>query len=96
MPAIDSFAEALVLVGLLFALRYFLVMRRIWQRAGRPQGFVFGDYWRATKPGAFGSELEPDRRYAARQLYLALACLVVGLLLAAWLLIGRFEAPAVT
>lgn len=86
IPPLDSVATASLFVGLLFVLRYFLAMRRIWLEVGRPRGFVFGDYFRATKPGAYGTELEPNRRYAVRQLYLAAFFLGAALLLFAWLL----------
>ncbi|WP_062202814.1 hypothetical protein [Aureimonas sp. AU12] len=86
IPAISDIASAAVLVGALFVVRYLVAMRRIWMTVGRPRGFVIADYWRATQVLAFGPEFEPDRRHAARQLYVGLAFLALGLVLFAWLL----------
>ncbi|MEX6508542.1 hypothetical protein [Jiella sp. M17.18] len=85
IPPLSSIAAAATLVGLLFLLRYFLAMRRIWKAAGHRPSFQFGDYFRATKRGAFGEELEPERRYAARQFWFGAVLLVTGLVLYGWL-----------
>lgn len=87
IPPIDSIAVAAIAVGALFLLRYFLVMRRFWKGTGHVPSFQFGDYFRAMKPGAFGEDLEPERRYAKRQLILGALFLVIGLPLLAWLLV---------
>lgn len=86
MPPLDTVAAATLAVGTLFLLRYFLAMRRIWKEAGHRPSFQFGDYFRAMKREAFGQELEPERRYAARQLIFGLVFVTTGLLLFAWLL----------
>ena len=85
-PPLDSIAVAAIAVGALFLLRYFLVMRRIWKGTGHVPSFQFGDYIRAMKPGAFGEDFEPERRYAKRQLVLGTTFLTIGLVLFAWLL----------
>ncbi|MBB4001838.1 MAG: hypothetical protein V7704_16665 [Aurantimonas endophytica] len=86
IPPLDSLAIAFTGVGLLFFLRYFLAMRRIWKVVGYRPSFQFGDFFRATRREAFGPDLEPERRYAARQLVIGSAMLLTGLVLFAWLL----------
>lgn len=86
IPPLDTIATATLAVGALFLLRYFLAMRRIWKIAGHRPSFQFGDYFRAMKRHAFGAELEPERRYAARQLVFGVVFIAAGLLLFGWLL----------
>lgn len=86
IPPLDSMAIAFTAVGLLFLLRYFLAMRRIWKAVGYRPSFQFGDFFRATRHEAFGPDLEPERRYAARQLMIGSGMLLTGLVLFAWLL----------
>ena len=86
VPPLDSIAAAAIAVGTLFLLRYFLVMRRILKGTGHVPSFQFKDYFRAMKPGAFGNDFEPERRYAKRQLVLCAVFVTIGLLLLAWLL----------
>ena len=88
MPPLTSIAPAATLVGLLFLLRYFFAMRRIWKAAGHRPSFQFGDYFRATKRGAFGEDLEPERRYAARQFWFGAVLLAIGLVVYGWLLVA--------
>ncbi|MCP3055250.1 hypothetical protein [Aurantimonas marianensis] len=86
IPPLDTVATATLAVGALFLLRYFLAMRRIWKIAGHRPSFQFGDYFRAMQRHAFGAALEPERRYAARQLIFGIVFAAAGLLLFAWLL----------
>ncbi|HDZ75361.1 MAG TPA: hypothetical protein ENH55_21860 [Aurantimonas coralicida] len=86
IPPLDTVATATLAVGALFLLRYFLAMRRIWKVTGYRPSFQFGDYFRAMKRDAFGTELEPERRYAARQLVVGVVFIAAGLLLFGWLL----------
>ncbi|MCW7545975.1 MAG: hypothetical protein ABJF67_13750 [Aurantimonas coralicida] len=86
IPPPDTLATVGVAVGALFMLRYFLVMRRIWKATGHRASFQFGDYFQVLRAGAFGAELEPERRYAARQLGFGGVFLIAGLLLFGWLL----------
>ena len=93
VPAISDIASAAVLIGVLFVVRYVVALRRIWINAGRPRDFAFTDYRRAMQADAFGSELEPDRRHAARQLYVGLIFLGLGLVLFAGLLTADVLGP---
>ncbi|MEC5322389.1 hypothetical protein [Aurantimonas sp. A3-2-R12] len=86
IPPLDTIATATLAVGALFLLRYFLAMRRIWKVAGHRPSFQFGDYFRVMKRDAFGAELDPERRYAARQLIFGVVFIAAGLLLFGWLL----------
>jgi hypothetical protein len=81
-----SVAYILVVFGVLFAVRYLLAMRRIFQEVGRPAGFVAADYFKPPKPEGFGAAMEPSRRYAARQYYQAAIFLGTGVVLLIWLL----------
>ncbi|BDA85110.1 hypothetical protein Sa4125_26520 [Aureimonas sp. SA4125] len=81
-----SVAYILVVFGVLFAVRYLLAMRRIFQEAGKPAGFGAADYLKAPAAEAYGSEMEPSRRYAARQYYQAAIFLGTGAILLVWLL----------
>lgn len=86
IPPLDQIAFAAVAVGALFLLRYVLVIRRIREGLAHVTGFRSYDCFRAMKPGTFGEEYEPERRYAKRQLILGMLLLAVGLVMFAWLL----------
>ena len=85
IPPLHTIGNVSLAVGALFLLRYFLAMRRLWKEAGHRPDFQFGDYFRATKKGAFGMQLEAQRAYAARQLVLGLVLGLLGLGIYAWL-----------
>ncbi|MCW4114389.1 hypothetical protein NPA31_005360 [Aurantimonas sp. MSK8Z-1] len=76
-PPLASLAPMLVLVGLLFLLRYGLVTWRLKRRGG-------------TAAAAGGAALQDaggaERRYARRQLWIGVPLLVAGLLVYGWLL----------
>ncbi|GGD17990.1 hypothetical protein [Aureimonas glaciei] len=82
-----SIAYILLVFGVLFAVRYLLAMRRIFQEVGKPAGFVAADYLKAPKAEAYGGEMEPSRRYAARQYFQAAICFGTGAVLLIWLLV---------
>ncbi|MEF2550995.1 hypothetical protein VQ042_06385 [Aurantimonas sp. A2-1-M11] len=86
IPPPDTLATVGVAVGALFMLRYFLIMRRIWKAVGYRPSFQFGDYFQVLRARSYGAELEPERRYAARQLIFGGVFLIGGLLLFGWLL----------
>lgn len=91
LPPLDSIAAALVLVGFLFALRYWLALRRL--RAGAPQAAPHAAQhvvWKAPQAGVYGETMEPNRRYAARQYWQAAIFLVAGLCLAAWIVLTGY------
>ncbi|MEF2072747.1 hypothetical protein [Consotaella aegiceratis] len=80
-PSPDSVATLCLVLGLLFLLRCGLVLRRLMdggQKHGR------GLWQRITKAGGFGADNEPERRLAARQLYIAVVLLSAGLVLFGW------------
>ena len=91
IPALCDVASACSLVGVLFIVRHVVAMRRIWAVDGWPR--AVRDVWRASRTGAYGPEFEPDRRHAARQLYVGLIFLAVGLLLFAGILAQAVLGP---
>jgi hypothetical protein len=84
--SLDSIAAASLVLAVLFGLRYFLAMRRIFQEVPKPAGFGLADYLRAPQRGAYGEDMEPNRRYASRQFHQGAVFLVVGIGLFAYLL----------
>lgn len=86
VPPVDQMAIMAFVVGLLFALRFSLALRRLRQEAGAPEDGGLSDVTRPTRRGAYGETMEPTRRYAARQFYMAGLCLAAALLLAGWML----------
>ena len=82
-----SVAYILVVFGVLFAVRYLLAMRRIFQEVGKPAGFSVADYLRAPKADAYGDAMEPSRRYAARQYAQGAIFLGTSIVLFVWLLV---------
>ena len=84
--SLDSIAAASLVLAVLFALRYFLAMRRIFQEVPKPAGFGLAGYLKAPQRGAYGEDMEPNRRYASRQFHQGAVFLVVGLALFAYLL----------
>lgn len=95
LPPPDQLAMAALVIGILFALRYVLALRRIWGEAGRPKHLRLADWFAARVPDAYGPEMEPNRRYAARQLYTAAAVLLLAAGLFAWLLAANVIGPFV-
>ena len=85
--SLDSIAAASLVLAVLFALRYFLAMRRIFQEVPKPAGFGLAGYLKAPQRGAYGEDMEPNRRYASRQFHQGAVFLVVGLGLFAYLLV---------
>lgn len=85
MPAPVDILAAAASVGLLFLVRFALALRRI--RGEPSSGWRHGTQaWRAvTRPMGYGAALEPNRRHAARQLYVGLFCLSLAAILGAWL-----------
>lgn len=94
IPALHDIASASSLVGVLFVIRHLVAMRRIWAVDGWPR--AARDVWRATRTSAYGPAFEPDRRHAARQLYVGLAFLALGLLLFAGILAQAVLGPVFT
>ena len=84
--SLDSIAAASLVLAVLFGLRYFLAMRRIFQEVPKPAGFGFAGYLKAPQRGAYGEDMEPNRRYASRQFHQGAVFLVVGIGLFAYLL----------
>ena len=84
--SLDSIAAASLVLAVLFGLRYFLAMRRIFQEVPKPAGFGFSSYLKAPQRGAYGEDMEPNRRYASRQFHQGAVFLVVGVGLFAYLL----------
>ncbi|MET0430326.1 MAG: hypothetical protein ABW026_17755 [Microvirga sp.] len=84
--SLDSIAAASLVLAVLFALRYFLAMRRIFQEVPKPAGFGLAGYLKAPQRGAYGEDMEPNRRYASRQFHQGAVFLVVGVGLFAYLL----------
>ena len=84
--SLDSIAAASLVLAVLFGLRYFLAMRRIFQEVPKPAGFGLAGYLKAPQRGAYGEDMEPNRRYASRQFHQGAVFLVVGLGLFAYLL----------
>ena len=84
--SLDSIAAASLVLAVLFGLRYFLAMRRIFQEVPKPVGFGLAGYLKAPQRGAYGEDMEPNRRYASRQFHQGAVFLVVGVGLFAYLL----------
>ena len=84
--SLDSIAAASLVLAVLFGLRYFLAMRRIFQEVPKPEGFGLAGYLKAPQRGAYGEDMEPNRRYASRQFHQGAVFLVVGVGLFAYLL----------
>lgn len=85
IPAPTDILAAAFAVGILFLVRFALALRRIRMEPG--SGWLPGKQaWRdVTRPLGYGPQLEPNRRHAARQLYLALFFLALAAILAVWL-----------
>lgn len=85
VPAPTDILAAAFAVGILFLARFALALRRI---RGEPDARWQGglEAWRdATRPMSYGASQEPNRRHAARQLYLGLFFLALSAIVAAWL-----------
>ncbi|WP_279479848.1 hypothetical protein [Aureimonas sp. SK2] len=85
MPAPTDVLAAAFMVGVLFLVRFALALRRIRSEPGATwQGGV--EAWRdVTRPQSYGAAQEPNRRHAARQLYLGLFFLALSAILGMWL-----------
>lgn len=92
-PPLDQLALACLVIGLLFGLRLVLAVRRIRGEADGRASFSVEDIRRVREAGSYGAHLEPNRRYALRQLVTSSFLLVAGLLLSAWLLIASVVGP---
>ena len=86
LPPLSDIATALVFVGALFVLRFLLALRRLRTESGAKAGFALSDFVQVRWPDAFGPDHEPERRHAARQLFVGLTFLVLGVGLFGWLL----------
>ena len=93
LPPLDQLALGAVVVGILFALRLVLAVRRLRKEADGRAGFSVADLSRIRRAGAYGADLEPNRRYAVRQFVSASVLFVVGGLLLAWLLVVHVAGP---
>lgn len=93
IPPLDQLALGGLVVGVLFVLRLVLAVRRLREEADGRAGFSTEDLKRVRQAGSYGADLEPNRRYALRQLLSAALFLAVGLGLAAWLAVAHFVGP---
>lgn len=93
IPPLDQLALGGLVVGVLFVLRLVLAVRRLREEADGRAGFSAQDLKRVRQAGSYGADLEPNRRYALRQLLSAALFLAVGLVLAAWLAVAHFVGP---
>lgn len=96
IPPLDQLAIGALIVGVLFVLRLFLAVRRLREEADGRAGFSLDDLARIRQADAYGSGLEPNRRYAVRQLFTALLFLAAGVLFSVWLLVAHLAVGPAT
>ncbi|WP_062117074.1 hypothetical protein [Aureimonas sp. AU40] len=94
LPPLTDIVSAFVFAGALFVLRFQLALHRLRRESGMRTGFDLADFARVRRQGTFGEAHEPERRHAARQLYVGFAFLVIGLGLFAWHLAQPLWSPA--
>ncbi|WP_062011472.1 hypothetical protein [Aureimonas sp. AU4] len=84
LPALSDVAAASLAVGVLFLARFALALRRLRADSGL-RGGGMRHAWGVRFAGSFGTEHEPERRHAARQLGIGLVFLSIAVALYGWL-----------
>ncbi|MFD2238567.1 hypothetical protein [Aureimonas populi] len=90
LPSAPEVALTLLVVGLLFLVRFVLAIRRLEPQGGQP---ILQQCRRVSRPCAFGADLEPERRHALRQLVTGIAVSGAGLAFGGWLLLSSVLGP---